>query len=113
MLILKGKGMKQAIFIYCTVPDKDTAVAIGRKLVENRLAACVSFGSPVQSNYRWQGVIEEAMELALTIKTVRENYSAIEELIVSLHPYDVPEIVAVELDNGLKPYLDWIVSETE
>ena len=53
------------------------------------------------------------MELALTIKTVRENYSAIEELIVSLHPYDVPEIVAVELDNGLKPYLDWIVSETE
>ena len=97
MLILKGKGMKQAIFIYCTVPYK----------------ACVSFGSPVQSIYRWQGVIEEAMELALTIKTVRENYSAIEELIVSLHPYDVPEIVAVELDNGLKPYLDWIVSETE
>lgn len=55
-----------------------------------------------------RGVIEEAMELALTIKTVRENYSAIEELIVSLHPYDVPEIVAVELDNGLKPYLDWL-----
>ena len=105
--------MKQAIFIYCTVPDKDTAVTIGRKLVENRLAACGSFGSPVQSIYRWQGVIEEATELALTIKTVRENYSAIEELIVSLHPYDVPEIVAVELDNGLKPYLDWIVSETE
>ena len=105
--------MKQAIFIYCTVPDKDTAVAIGRKLVENRLAVCVSFGSSVQSIYRWQGVIEEAMELALTIKTVRENYSAIEELIVSLHPYDVPEIVAVELDNGLKPYLEWIVSETE
>lgn len=52
--------MKQAIFIYCTVPDKDTAVAIGRKLVENRLAACVSFGSPVQSIYRWQGVLEEA-----------------------------------------------------
>ena len=105
--------MKQTIFIYCTVPDKDTAVAIGQKLVENRLAACVSFGSPFQSIYRWQGVIEEATELALTIKTVRENYSAIEELIVSLHPYDVPEIVAVEMENGLKPYLEWIVSETE
>ena len=105
--------MKKPIFIYCMVPDKDTAGAIGRKLVESRLAACVSFGSPVQSIYRWQGVIEEATELALTIKTVQENYSRIEELILSLHPYDVPEIVAVNMDDGLKPYLDWIESETK
>lgn len=105
--------MKQGIFIYCTVPDKDTADVIGRKLVESHLAACVSFGSPVQSIYRWQGVVEEATELVMTIKTVQENYSRIEELILSLHPYDLPEIVMVGMDNGLKPYLEWIVSETK
>lgn len=109
----KGKGMQQSVFIYCTVPDKDTAAAIGRKLVEGRLAACVSVGSPVRSIYRWQGVIEETTELEMTIKTAQENYLKVEELILSMHPYEVPEIVMVELDKGLKLYLDWIESETK
>lgn len=110
----KGKGpCNQSVFIYCTVPDKDTAAAIGRKLVEGRLAACVSVGSPVRSIYRWQGVIEETTELEMTIKTAQENYLKVEELILSMHPYEVPEIVMVELDKGLKPYLDWIESETK
>ena len=104
--------MEQAVFIYCTVPDKDTATVIGRKLVENRLAACISFGAPVPSIYRWQDVIEEATEFTMTIKTVQENYSKIEELVLSLHPYEIPEIVMVKMDNGLKPYLEWVVSET-
>ncbi len=104
--------MNRPVFIYCTVPDKKTAEAIGRKLVENRLAACVSYGSPVQSIYRWQGVIEEATELVMTIKALQENYSGIEELILSLHPYDLPEIVMVGMDKGLKPYLEWIATET-
>ncbi len=105
--------MQQTVFIYCTVPDMDTAAAIGRKLVENHLAACVSLGSPVRSIYRWQGVIEEAIELEMTIKTLQENYSRIEELILSMHPYEMPEIVMVKLDNGLKPYLEWIASEVK
>ena len=105
--------MQKVVFIYCSVPDKETAVTIGRKLVENRLAACVSFGAPVQSIYRWQGVIEEATELVMTVKTVREHYTRIEELILSLHPYDLPEIVMEGMDNGLRPYLEWVVSETE
>ena len=105
--------MQQSVFIYCTVPDKDTAAAIGRELVEGRLAACVSVGSPVRSIYRWQGVIEETTELEMTIKTAQENYLKVEELILSMHPYEVPEIVMVELDKGLKPYLDWIESETK
>lgn len=104
--------MQPSVFIYCTVPDKDTAAGIGRKLVESRLAACVSVGSPVRSIYRWQGVIEEVTELEMTIKTARENYLKVEELILSMHPYEVPEIVMVELEKGLKPYLDWIASET-
>lgn len=104
--------MTKPVFIYCTVPDKDTASAIGKKLVEARLAACVSFGSSVQSIYRWEGNIEEAAEYVLTIKTVSENYSRIENLIVSLHPYDVPEIVQVDMSGGLQPYLEWIAAET-
>lgn len=104
--------MNKPVFIYCTVPDKDTASAIAKKLVESRLAACVSFGSPVQSIYRWKGVVEEATELVMTIKTVQENYARIEELILSLHPYDLPEIVMARIDSGLKPYLEWIEAET-
>lgn len=105
--------MKKPVLIYCTVPDRDTAVDVGKKLVESRLAACVSFGSPVESIYRWQGKVEEATEYAMTIKTVSENYSKIEKLILSVHPYDVPEIVCVDIENGFQSYLNWIESETD
>lgn len=105
--------MKKPVFIYCTVPDRETAADIGKKLVDSRMAACVSFGGPVESIYRWEGKVEEAGEYTMTIKTVRENYSEIEKLILSQHPYDVPEIVSVEMDNGLKTYLDWIKTETK
>lgn len=106
--------MTKPVLVYCTVPDRENAAVIGKKLVETRLAACVSFGSsPIESIYRWEGNVEAATEYVLTIKTIAENYQAIEELIISLHPYDVPEIISVGIDNGLKLYLDWMKAETK
>lgn len=104
--------MNTPIFVFCTVPDREIAATIGKKLVDARLAACVSVGSANESIYRWQGNVEEATEYLMTIKSMKENYPAIENLIVSLHPYDTPEIVSVRMDTGLKSYLDWIELET-
>lgn len=100
--------MKEPIFIFCTVPDADTARIIGKTIVEKKLAACVSWGSAVHSVYRWDGRIEEADELNLTIKTVRKKYNEVQEVILSLHPYELPEIVSVPVLDGLEPYLEWI-----
>ncbi len=104
--------MKEQIFVFCTVPDKEVASRIGRTIIEKKLAACVSWGTEVHSVYRWNGQIEEATELNLTIKTVRAKYDEIQQLIQTLHPYELPEIVSMPVLNGLEPYLQWISRET-
>ncbi|MDB5770570.1 MAG: divalent-cation tolerance protein CutA, partial [Burkholderia sp.] len=105
--------MEQAILVFTNVPDATTATAIARKLVEQRLAACVNVLPQVQSIYRWQGMIEEAGELSLLIKTTQARYAELEAAIKALHPYDVPEVIAVPVVQGLPHYLDWIVQETK
>lgn len=104
--------MSEALLVLTNCPDEDTADRIARTLVEGRLAACVNRLAPVASVYRWQGSVERATETPLLIKTTRERYPAVEEAIRSLHPYDVPEIVACAIDGGFGPYLRWIADET-
>jgi periplasmic divalent cation tolerance protein len=96
-----------ALLVFCTCPDDDTAERIAQALVERRLAACVSRG-PVRSVYRWRGAVESAAEVQLVIKTTRGGYDALERAIRELHPYELPEILAVEAAAGLAGYLDWI-----
>ncbi len=95
------------------VPDTSTALAIGRQLVEKKLAACVSQIPGVRSIYRWQGAIEEAGEITILIKTTQARYSELESTIKTLHPHDVPEIIVLPIVGGFPPYLDWIERETE
>lgn len=95
------------------LPNHADAVRLARLLVEQKLAACVNIGSPVQSLYRWRGMIETATEIPLAIKTTQALYPKVEALIKENHPYELPEIVALELTAGLAHYLQWIVEETD
>ena len=95
-----------------TVPDENLAVKITESLLQQRLAACVHVLPPGKSHYRWEGEIEAAIEITLLIKTRPDRYAELEAEIRRLHPYDVPEIIALPVVAGLPAYLQWIVDET-
>jgi periplasmic divalent cation tolerance protein len=103
----------QPLLVLTTLPDPATAESIARRLVDESCAACVAVGAPVRSLYHWQGKTETAMETPLAIKTTTQAYGALEALLRSLHPYELPEIIAIPITHGLPAYLDWIVAETE
>lgn len=104
--------MEQVFIVMTHLPDAATADALAGALVEARLAACVSFTTGVQSVYRWQGKVERANEVTLTIKTTQRHYAALEAAIRAAHPYELPEIIALPVVAGLPSYLHWIVAET-
>jgi periplasmic divalent cation tolerance protein len=92
----------------CTCPDHNTAEAIARLLVTEGLAACVNIAANMMSIYSWQGQVESAEECLLFIKARADNYPAIETMIRKHHPYDLPEIIAIPVQQGLADYLHWI-----
>jgi len=94
--------------ILCTCPDQGSAEKIAHLLVANNLAACVNILPGIRSVYSWQGQIESAQEHLLLIKSNKDRYAAIESAITANHPYELPEIIAVGIDNGLPEYLHWI-----
>ncbi|WP_295005192.1 divalent-cation tolerance protein CutA [uncultured Dechloromonas sp.] len=102
----------ETLIVITNCPDEETANAIALAVVEERLAACVNILPRVQSLYRWQGSVESAAEIPLLIKTTAGNYPALEARITALHPYEVPEIVALPLARGLPAYLNWVAAET-
>ena len=99
---------EQRLIVLCTVPDQSSAEQIGGALVDERLAACVNILPGVTSVYSWQGKRETDREVVLIIKTRQGVYQNLEQRIVALHPYELPEIVAVPLVEGLAGYLGWI-----
>jgi periplasmic divalent cation tolerance protein len=100
------------LLVMTTAPDASTAQKIARALVERRLAACVNILSPCQSVYNWQGAVEDSNEVPMLIKTTAARYGALEAAITAIHPYEVPEIVALPLSHGLPEYLSWVIAET-
>jgi len=103
--------MTDCIQIVTTTERKEDAEAIARSLVEDRLAACVQVLGPVTSTYRWEGKIETSQEWQVWAKTRRKLYDRVEEAIRRLHPYDVPEILAVPIVAGSQSYLAWLAGE--
>ena len=103
--------MTHFIQVVTTTETKANAQAIARALVEKRLAACVQIIGPITSTYRWQGKIEMAEEWMCLIKSRRDLYEALEEAIREVHPYDVPEILAVPVVAGGRDYLEWLDGE--
>jgi periplasmic divalent cation tolerance protein len=100
-------------WVVSTAPDLERARALARALVEERLAACVSFQPGLNSVYRWKGAVEEANEVLLVIKTTAERLPELERAFARLHPYEVPELVALEPAHVAAPYLAWLVAEVE
>ena len=98
--------------VFCSCPDADTAQRLAATLVEARLAACASVLPPMRSTYRWQGAVEQAEEVLLLAKTAADRVPALMERLQALHPYELPEIVAVEAAAGLPAYLDWVAEST-
>lgn len=94
--------------VLTTCPDAETAGRIARALVEERLAACVNILPPMRSVYRWKGQVEEASEQLLVIKSVSAQFAALRDRLRALHPYELPEIVAVPILDGLPEYLAWL-----
>jgi len=94
--------------IFVTGPDAGTLEAIGRSLVEERLAACVNVLPGVTSVYRWEGEVNVESEAVAIVKTTEERVDAVRERVEDLHPYDVPEIVSVEVSEGSPAYLRWV-----
>ncbi|MEN8107607.1 MAG: divalent-cation tolerance protein CutA [Pseudomonadota bacterium] len=99
--------------VLCTVPDRDTAEMIAGTLVSDRQAACVNIIAGLTSVYRWQNKTEQSDELLLIIKTTENAYESAQATISRLHPYELPEIIAVTIQNGLPEYLDWLTTSLE
>ena len=98
--------------VLTTLPDAETAGELARSLVEQGLAACVNILAPCRSVYRWQGELREDGEYPLMIKTTAELYSDLETYLPERHPYELPEIVALDVADGLPGYLQWVAQST-
>jgi periplasmic divalent cation tolerance protein len=96
------------LLVLSTFPDAATARRIGRELVEQRCAACANILPQVESIYWWEEKIENATETLVLFKTSAERYQALQTTLRQLHPYEVPEIIALPLDQGLPAYLSWV-----
>jgi periplasmic divalent cation tolerance protein len=104
---------KTPLIVLCTVPDRETAEEIANILIADNLAACVNIVPGVTSVYRWENRIEQAEELILVIKTGSRAYRPLQDKITDLHPYELPEIIAVPVEDGLPAYLDWLTQSLE
>lgn len=102
--------MNTAVYqvVLTTCPDAEVGNAIARALVEERLAACVNIMPPARSIYRWRGATESGEEQLLIVKIKAANYAAVERRIQDLHPYEVPEVIALPIAAGLPAYLAWL-----
>lgn len=103
--------MSDVLVILCTFPNLDQARQIGTVLVETQLAACVNLLPAVESIYRWQGKVETATETLAIFKTTAAAFPAFEKALAELHPYEVPEIIALEPASVTENYRSWLLGE--
>lgn len=103
----------ECILVLCTINDLKTAKSISGKLVEEKLAACVNIIPQITSIYFWKNEIVEDSEYLMLIKTKNMHFDELKKRILSLHPYEVPEIISLKIDDGSKSYLDWIGNSTK
>ena len=102
--------MSDALVVLVTVPNAETADKLGEALVGEQLAACVNVIGGVTSIYRWKGAVERDDELLCICKTTRDGFEKLRARVVELHPYEVPEVVALPIELGHTPYLAWLTA---
>jgi periplasmic divalent cation tolerance protein len=104
---------QELLLVITNLPDRATAERIAEALVTEGVAACVNVQAACTSFYRWQDKLERADEVPLLIKTTRAAYPRLEISLRKLHPYELPEIIALPVSAGLPEYLNWVVQETQ
>jgi periplasmic divalent cation tolerance protein len=104
--------MSEACVAFSTFPSAEKAAEVARTLVEERLCACVNLTPPVRSIYAWKGAIEDDTETLAVIKTSADRFEALAKRIAELHPYEVPEVIALPIVEGHAPYLAWLLDST-
>ena len=100
--------MTEVLVAFCTFPDVDCAAAVTKELVGERLVACGNILPAVHSIYRWHDAVESSEEVLAIFKLGWNRYEDFEKKVKSMHPYEVPEIIAFPLTKGLPAYLDWV-----
>jgi periplasmic divalent cation tolerance protein len=100
----------QVLLVLSTFPDAGTARQIAGKLIEEKCAACANILPAIESIYWWQGKVENAAETLVLFKTSEDAYERFQTTLRRLHPYEVPEIIAVPIDRGLPDYLRWVAA---
>jgi periplasmic divalent cation tolerance protein len=104
--------MTELLLVMTSLPDKDTAKVLAKRLIDAHLAACVQIQAGVHSIYRWEGRVCEEQEAVLVAKTTAEQWPAISAFIKQNHPYDVPEIIAQPITHSHADYARWVIAET-
>jgi len=112
VVLLMKKSVGQVLVILVTTVNKEEAVRIGNGMVDAKLAACANIILGVQSIYRWKGKVVKAQEALLILKSTRPRYRALEKAIKAMHTYETPEILALQVKEGLDQYIGWVRSET-
>lgn len=107
------KSARQFNIVLVTAPNRKTARALARAALEARLVACANLVPAIESHYWWQGKLERSNELLIVFKTTKGKLGKLEKLILTLHPYDTPEIIALPIAAGTERYLRWIETEVE
>lgn len=104
--------MTDAMLVLTTLPNADAAAEMARSIVEERLAACANLFPALRSIYKWQAKLEDQNEVLVLFKTRQEHFDRLRARILELHPYEVPEVLAIPVEQGYQPYLDWLARET-
>ncbi|HEY3486534.1 MAG TPA: divalent-cation tolerance protein CutA [Gammaproteobacteria bacterium] len=104
--------MDPVVVVLTTLPDQATALKLADTLIQERLAACVNILPAMTSVYEWKGKHERGQEHLLLIKTPKGRYRDLEACILRMHPYELPEIIALPVETGLSAYLDWVGAQT-
>ncbi len=104
--------MSKSYLVLSTIDTHQEAERIAQQLVEERLAACVNIVPKITSIYRWKGTLESATEHLMIMKTAEDRLSSLTYRIKELHPYEVPEVIALSIEHGDPTYLEWILSAT-
>ena len=102
-----------ALLVLTNLPDRGAAERLADAVIAKNLAACVNILAPCRSVYRWKGAVQHDEEHPVLIKTTAARYPALEKAIRAVHPYELPEIIAVPIERGLLQYLAWVADETK
>ncbi len=100
-----------AVVVLVTAPSAEKAAELGKALVSERLAACASVVPGIRSVYWWEGKVQDEAEALVVLKTTRTRLPALRDRVLALHPYQVPEVVALPIEGGNEKYLEWLAGE--